>query len=206
MTTASRVVLLLAAGQSRRFGSDKRTARIDAHDTVLSASIRRYRTLDWPLYVVLGSAESGVQETTERALKAQGQLAPQWLHAPDAAKGMGHSLAAAIDALISRGASAVLVGLGDMPFVESTTIERCAAALTATRPALPDRIVRPRYRGQPGNPVGFAGAPLQALNASTGDVGARPVLQAHADVIQWVDVEDAGILRDIDRPTDLPKQ
>lgn len=206
MTTDSGIVLLLAAGQSRRFGSDKRTARLDAHDTVLSASIRRYRILDWPLYVVLGSAESGVQEATERALKAHGQSAPEWLNAPDAAKGMGHSLAAGIDALIGCGASAVLIGLGDMPFVESATIERCADTLTATQPALPDRIVRPRYRSQPGNPVGFAGAPLQALRASTGDVGARPVLQAHADVIQWVDVEDPGILRDIDRPEDLPEQ
>jgi len=42
-----------------------------------------------------------------------------------------------------------------------------------------------------------------ALAALTGDDGAKSVVAAHRDSLVRIDVDDAGVLRDVDRPADL---
>ena len=41
------------------------------------------------------------------------------------------------------------------------------------------------------------------LATLTGDDGAKSVVAAHADSLARIDVDDAGILRDVDTPADL---
>lgn len=199
-----RAILVLAAGRGRRFGSDKRRARLNNNETVLSASIGRYALLGWPVYIVLRNSEQALVAHTEQALRrANVATRPQWLRAPDADQGMGHSLAAGVTALADAGISQGLIGLGDMPYVLPATIQACANALEAQHGLHTDAIVRPRYLGQPGNPVGFAGTRLLELRKARDDTGARPMLQAHAASIHWLDVDDPGILSDIDAPDDI---
>lgn len=199
MATAQGAVLILAAGRGRRFGSDKRQAAVTRNTTLLSTSIACYQLLQWPVYVVLKPDELAIQTQTETALRsAAPSLQPIWLTATDADLGMGHSLAAGAAALRSAGVHQALVGLGDMPFLKAATITACAAALIEGHP-----IVRPRYRGQPGNPVGFGSARLIDLESAQGETGARPILRKYADSIHWLDVLDPGVIQDIDHPKDL---
>jgi molybdenum cofactor cytidylyltransferase len=53
--------------------------------------------------------------------------------------------------------------------------------------------------------VGFGAACLAALAGLTGDDGAKSVVAAHRDSLARIDVDDAGTLADVDRPTDLEK-
>jgi molybdenum cofactor cytidylyltransferase len=57
------------------------------------------------------------------------------------------------------------------------------------------------HRGVRGHPVGFALHHYDALAALDGDTGAR-ALFASAPV-QLLDVDDPGIVRDVDTPADL---
>ena len=41
------------------------------------------------------------------------------------------------------------------------------------------------------------------MAALDGDEGARSVIQAHRDDVLLIPVDDAGITRDVDRPSDL---
>lgn len=199
MANVQGAVLILAAGRGRRFGSDKRLATVTDNTTLLSASIACYQQLQWPVYVVLKTDEEAIQVRTDAALESIAPgIQPIWLTAADADLGMGHSLAAGVSALRGAGVAQALIGLGDMPFLKSETIAACATAL-----ANGNTIVRPRYRGQPGNPVGFGGPRLTDLESAQGDTGARPTLRKHAASIHWLDVSDPGILADIDRPEDL---
>jgi molybdenum cofactor cytidylyltransferase len=59
----------------------------------------------------------------------------------------------------------------------------------------------PRWRGERGHPVLFGRAHFAALEALNGDRGAASLLREHP--VHWVEVEDPGILQDIDRPADL---
>jgi molybdenum cofactor cytidylyltransferase len=114
--------------------------------------------------------------------------------APDAVRGMGASLAAGIEA--DTEGESWIVALADMPRIATDTIETVARELDAGKP-----LVAPFYRGQRGHPVGFGYAHRAALLALDGDAGARALLTSPA--LTRVDVDDPGILRDVDTPADL---
>ena len=52
--------------------------------------------------------------------------------------------------------------------------------------------------------LGFSAAFGDALRALHSDAGARELLQRHAAEITLIACDDAGILADIDTPSDLP--
>lgn len=112
----------------------------------------------------------------------------------DADDGMALSLGAALRA--SMPAPGWIVALGDMPFIQSSTVLALAAALHEGA-----TIAAPVFDGRRGNPVGFAAALLPELLALRGDEGARRLFQIHS--FTAVATTDAGILRDIDLTDDL---
>ena len=107
--------------------------------------------------------------------------------------GMGESIAAAVAA--SASADGWLVVLGDMPFIQSSSIERVIEVLEE------DGISVPVQVGEYGHPVAFGRALGPDLMALTGDRGGKPLF-ARARVRE-VQVEDAGVLWDVDLPKRL---
>lgn len=107
--------------------------------------------------------------------------------------GMGESIAAAVAA--SASADGWLVVLGDMPFIQSSSIERVIEVLEE------DGISVPVQAGEYGHPVAFGRALGSDLMALTGDRGGKPLF-ARARVRE-VQVEDAGVLWDVDLPKRL---
>ena len=107
--------------------------------------------------------------------------------------GMGESIAAAVAASASAGGW--LVVLGDMPFIQSSSIERVIEVLEE------DGISVPVQAGEYGHPVAFGRALGPDLMALTGDRGGKPLF-ARARVRE-VQVEDAGVLWDVDLPKRL---
>jgi molybdenum cofactor cytidylyltransferase len=59
----------------------------------------------------------------------------------------------------------------------------------------------PFYQGQRGHPVGFGAEHGEALRGLDGDTGARALLAANR--VARLDLDDPGILRDVDTPDDL---
>ncbi|MFM9426216.1 molybdenum cofactor cytidylyltransferase [Variovorax sp. GrIS 2.14] len=112
--------------------------------------------------------------------------------------GMGDSIAAAVRA--TSDAAGWLILPGDLPLVQSTTLRAVAAALSAAVHA-----AQPRFRGERGHPVGFAAACFARLSALEGNLGAAPVLRAlrAAGAVTDVEVEDIGIVTDVDTPDAL---
>jgi molybdenum cofactor cytidylyltransferase len=107
--------------------------------------------------------------------------------------GMGDSLAAAVAA--SGAAEGWLVVLGDMPFIQSSSIERVVDGLAV------DGISVPVQAGQYGHPVAFGRAFGSGLMALRGDRGARSLFAQAA--VQEVVVDDPGVLWDVDVPQAL---
>lgn len=114
----------------------------------------------------------------------------------DADRGMGYTLSRAVAATPSP--AGWVVALGDMPAIQPATVHAIVAALQGGAP-----LSAPRHDGRRGHPVGFAerfGARLRALD---GDQGAHAILRDHVDQLHYIDVDDAGVLLDIDRPAQL---
>ena len=119
--------------------------------------------------------------------------------AADAHKGMGHSLSAGIESVASD--SWVLVGLADMPWVMASTIRTIGYTLKSK----PTKIVRPYYRGQAGHPVGFGQRFLGDLKQLQGDSGAKSLIDANSDALVKIDINDPGVVGDVDFVADLSR-
>lgn len=179
-------VLVLAAGASSRFGSDKRQAETSNGKTVLQATLTNI-------------AQTGL--SCVLALKPEDELlnleqsGVTTLVAPRAAQGMGFTLADSLPG-IERW-DGVLVMLADMPWIEPQTILTVAKALRR------DNIIAPSFSGKRGHPVGFGRDFFSEFASLQGDEGAKAVVVAHIDKLELVEVEDKGVLQDIDVPEDL---
>ncbi len=182
--------LILAAGRGTRFGADKRLARLPDGRTLLEVALARHAGISQPLLIVL-------RPDDEAATTLARQHGAHILICENADQGMGHSLACGARALLAMpDLTGVLIDLADMPAVSATTLKRVQQALLDTGQA-----VAPRYQGRIGQPRGLPRACFEAVSQLHGDQGARHLLDWQQAV--HVEVDDAGILLDIDRPADL---
>lgn len=187
--------ILLAAGSSRRFGGVK-----------LVASWRGGVLLDGALDCALASPAGRVTIVTgansdaiERAAHLRHPLAEIGVvHADRHASGMGHSLAAGM-ASIQAGCQILLIFLADMPLVPHKVAHGLCAQVRQGAAA-----AAPFFQGRRGHPVAFAASEFDVLRALKGDQGAGAHLAALGDRVAALNVDDPGILIDVDLPADLP--
>jgi molybdenum cofactor cytidylyltransferase len=183
------VGILLAAGAGTRFGSDKLLHRLADSRPLAVAAAQRLRAA-CPLVLAVVRPN---HEALARQLAAAGC---QIVSCPQADHGMGHSLAAGVQA--AAAADGWLVALADMPFIAASSHQAVLAALyTGASLAAPD------YAGRRGHPVGFASEWFADLTALSGDQGAKAILEKHRQQVMLCPVDDPGVIRDIDRPADL---
>ncbi len=183
------VGILLAAGSASRFGADKLAAKLPDGTPVGVAALRNLAAAVDSVIAVVRAGDN----VTAKALATNGARVSV---CPWASDGMGASLAWGV-----RGAPVAagwVIALADMPWIDPRTIGRVVAAIRGGA-----TLVAPRINGSRGHPVGVGGRYFGELAALSGDEGARHLLAAHAESMQWVDVDDAGVLRDIDTPADL---
>jgi len=186
------VAVVLAAGASTRFGSPKLLADLDGRpvlqrvlDAIASAGVD-------DVVVVLGD---GLAET-ERAIAWRRQ---RRVVNPKPADGLSSSLRVGLGAAAEDPAvEAAVVLLGDQPAVRPEAIQAVIRAASETY--LP--FVRARYArdGAP-NPVLIRRVAWPEAAALDGDRGLGPLLAAHPDRVQAVDVDGAN--PDVDTPADL---
>lgn len=189
--------ILLAAGRGRRFDPQGRRNKLlqtlPGGDLVVVASARRLLSVCARVVAVVPPDGGGVAATL-RALGCDVTVCP------DADAGMGLSLAHAVRYSLQGDAASHgwLVALGDMPFVEPSTLQALADAIAAGA-----GIAAPLFDGRRGNPVAFGAIHRDALLILDGDQGARRLLTTCP--VTPIEVLDPGILRDIDSPDDLPR-
>jgi len=188
------VGILLAAGFSTRFGTNKLLAPLPAGAPeggapVAVASARH-------LAEALPESVAVVRPRAQKVSQLLREAGCRTVICRNAAQGMGTSLAAGVRA--AGEADGWVVALADMPFIRPETIRRIARALEEGA-----AIAAPACGGERGHPVGFARRFRDDLLALRGDEGARQVLNAYPDWITLYETDDHGVLRDVDVPGDL---
>jgi CTP:molybdopterin cytidylyltransferase MocA len=99
---------------------------------------------------------------------------------------------------VAPASTGVLVCPCDHPLVSSGTI----ATLVSTHAMHPDCIVIPVYKGKRGHPTLFPRAVIEDLfRAAT----LRDVIMARAGIVRLVDVDDDGVVLDLDTPEDYER-
>lgn len=182
--------LILAAGQSRRFGGGKLRALWNGRPLIL-----------WALEAALAAP------VTEVILVWGGDplilplLPPdprlKTIHCEDHLQGMGASLAAGLAAIDPNSAGAYIF-LGDMPRVPILLMATMAEALSGQVQA-----IAPQFDKKRGHPVLLSAALFPKLLTLKGDQGAGGVLKDLGEGLILVPAPDDGCLFDVDRPDDL---
>lgn len=187
--------ILLAAGASVRFGGEKLLATLPSSSPAHAGAplaLASYRNLAAELPRVVVVVRPGSHALASLLAQANAEV----VECARAEEGMGASLACGVGE--TREATGWVVALADMPWIAADSIRRVLAALRGGAP-----IVAPRHGGRRGHPVGFGAKHRDALLALRGDRGARDVIAAHAGDLVEIDVDDPGVLRDVDVRGDL---
>jgi CTP:molybdopterin cytidylyltransferase MocA len=179
--------VLLAAGRGSRLGQPKALVELGGSRLVDRGIGLLQAGGAGPLVVVTGAAP----------LTLPGVI---MVHNPDWPSGMGSSLAVGLRA-VPDGCAAAVVALVDQPLIGAAAVRRLIAAHAAGA-----TVAVAAYHGQPRNPVLLARAHWpEVISLAAGDVGARPFLRAHPDVVTLVECADTGQPDDLDTPADLAR-
>ncbi len=187
--------ILLAAGYSKRFGSNKLLQALPAGSPQAGTPIALAAAR--PFLEVLPESIAVVRPRAQKLARILRDAGCNTVLCKNAGEGMGTSLAAGVRA--APDADGWVVALADMPFVRPETIRAVAKTLQEGA-----SIAAPSFQGKRGHPVGFARRFYEELSSLRGDDGAREFLKQHPEWVTLLEVDDAGVLRDIDRPSDLP--
>ncbi len=187
--TDGMVGILLAGGSSKRFGADKLLHRLPDGTPIAVASATRLLAVCPHSLSVLRSGQCELRRMLI-------DLGVDVRVDPESERGLGSRLAYAVRA--TPAAAGWLVALADMPFLKTSSVQAVATALGNGA-----EIAAPVQLGRRGHPVGFSRRWFAELSSLQGDIGARQILDQHARSITLIDVDDPGVLLDIDTPDDL---
>ena len=182
--------VVLAAGESRRFGEQKLVAPFMGKAIVRHAVERALASGVGETVVVTGADAAGVHD-------ALAGLAVRFVDNPQYKQGMSTSLAAGITALASN-VEAAIIALGDQPLVPAAAYAGVLAEFAKDRPP----IIAASYNGVRGHPVLFAAATFAELIAGRGDRGARAVIGKDPRRVRYVELA-LPVPADVDDPAAL---
>ncbi len=175
--------LILAAGESRRMGSPKALLEFRG-ETFLDRLIGLFTPHCSPVIVVLGAHAPAIRSGTRLAAQAR------MVENRNYTDGQFSSMQCGLRAL-PEGTGRVLFTLVDHPAVSPGTLQ---ALLGAT----PAALAVPRYDGRRGHPILFAGALVPEFLELPVTATAKDVVTRHAAAIAYIDVDDPGVLADVD--------
>jgi molybdenum cofactor cytidylyltransferase len=186
-------LILLAAGQSQRFGGIKQLTDIYGQPMICHCLSHYRQGEQWLEGITNGQVVLGANaELITQVLpdEVNQYVVSSWL------KGMGHTLAQSI-LNIANDSSHVLIGLADQIALTQPMISRLLDAAKKH----PTHIIAAMYRGGHGAPVIFPKKYFSELSQLTGDKGAKSLLLQHSQRIISIPIPEAEF--DIDTPQDL---
>lgn len=188
--------IVLAAGRSVRMGKAKQLLRVNGR-TMLEQTLAGVRESAVDVIVlVLGYA----------AVEIQRETLPGLLHGVTCVvnkgyeKGISSSLRAGL-ASLGPWVDAALVVLADQPFVKPETVDAMIHAYKGSNA----KVVIPHHKGKNGNPVLLDREVFSEAIKLEGDTGFRAIFGSHAAQLLALDVDDEGVLLDIDSREDYER-
>jgi molybdenum cofactor cytidylyltransferase len=182
-------IAVLAAGESKRFGSQKLLASWRGRPLVTYSLRAAQRACPGRVLLVSGHEAEAIEAVSAADTDTI-------VRNPDFAGGIGTSIAAAARAC-PRDAAALLIALGDQPLVSADHLRTVIAAWDRSAHS----IVATAYAGTFGPPVLFGREYFSALASLNGEQGAKSVLFEFRERVVTVECAPAAV--DIDTQGDL---
>ncbi|WP_028886414.1 NTP transferase domain-containing protein [Teredinibacter turnerae] len=186
-------VLVLAAGRSSRFGSQKLLHPLTPSSSVLGETLSQLAILGTSVGVLCSPDNPGVIDLAKI-------FGCESLVFPEVSPGLGDSIAFGVSKTSPQ--QGWLVCLADMPWIKAATYAKIVARARGSAEQN-SAIVAPQFQGQRGHPVFFGVNYRNSLERLTGDTGAKSILANHSAAVDFYELDDPGILRDVDVPSDI---
>lgn len=169
--------IILCGGLSSRMGKNKLDQKING-STIISKVIGNVEQSQLSDIIIVYGKYDVMTELPKR-------------YNPRFEEGMSTSI---IEGMKGFDGDGVMILLGDMPFVGHSIIDKLLNSFEASGKS----IIVPTFNKQKGNPVIIGKKYFSELIQNTGDKGARDIIKGHPEEVEWVEVEDKGVLVDID--------
>ncbi|MCX8184522.1 MAG: nucleotidyltransferase family protein [Sulfolobales archaeon] len=192
--------VLLAAGESRRFGVNKMLYRVldseFGEDFMVRITARKFlnSSVFDEIVVVVGYEY-------ERIVEVLADLEVKFIYNPNFTLGMSTSVIAGVRRLLKY-SKLVAIHPSDVPFIKTETLRHIVTSVSSLCGS--DCIVIPRYRGKGGHPLVLLGNLIrEALKISEDERGLKGLISRCGEFVRYLDVDDLGVLFDVDTPEDL---
>ncbi len=182
--------IILAAGESSRMGTPKALLTYGG-ETFLDRLIGVLAAWCSPVIVILGRQPERIRS----GLKRGGQAA--FIVNPEPERGQLSSLQCGLGAAPAEARGVIFTPV-DYPAVLASTVASVARRFAERRPE--ELLVIPRHQGRRGHPVCVARELIPELLALPAGAQARDVIHRHIAAAACVDVDDPGVLEDVDDP------
>ena len=190
--------VILAAGRSQRMGRSKALLGAPGGQTFVGRLVETLTKggIDAPF--VVGRADDEQLRTVVEALNP----GARWIENLEADRGgQLSSVLAGLRRADRPGVRALMVVPVDAPMIAVETVTKLAEVFSSTGAA----IVRARYHGHNGHPVVFSRAVFDELRRADPSMGAKAIVRAHENTLVNVEVDDPGVIGDIDTPEEYER-
>ena len=161
-------------------------------ETFLDTLIGLFAARCQPVIVVLGAQSDLIREHTLRPAS--------FVINADYQRGQTSSMQCGLRAL-PPGAESVLFTLVDHPAVTGDTLDALLRGRSCGSACATSCLVRvPRYQGRRGHPIWFSRELIAEFLGLPDNGAAREIVRGHSAQTEFLDVDDPGILADIDDP------
>ena len=191
------VGIVPAAGKGERFGGDKLLAGLKG-EPLLNHTLRSLLEGGVTRVIVVLPPKDGARDPGAMLRQAVPLLSDRRIALavnPNPARGMLSSIQAGISGAVG---DMFVVLPGDMPYVQPETVTAVIDAAQET-----GLIVSPRFDGKRGHPIAIPGRLRAAIVKAPVSWTLQEVLLPEAHNRIEIDVEDSGVLRDVDTPSAL---
>ena len=185
--------IILAAGKSTRMGFPKLMLTIKGKGLLQHVIDNVLKSKVDDVIVVLGAEAEKLRKEIDPS-KARIIVNPSFN------EGQSTSLKAGLRS-ISPESQAVIILLGDQPFINDATVD----ALMDKYLESGSPVVAPVYNGKRGNPVLFDRSLIPELINASGDKGGRTIVEKYTDRMATVEIDSSSIGIDIDTWDDYQK-
>ena len=179
--------VVMAAGSSKRMGTDKLHLPLDGKPIFMHI-LSRVGEIPFGERLVVTNQEQIAHYARQCGFTV--------VASPDAALGMGHSVAAGAQA-VREDADGILFLNADQPFISQELIDKLCILFEKK-----NQIIVPCVAGKPSSPCIFPMRFCQELCALTGDKGGRQVYQKHLEETYFTEQQSTKDFTDLDCPAD----
>jgi len=184
--------IILAAGESSRFGAPKQLLNWNGKPFVRHVAETALRAGLWPVIIVTGSHSSEVEPALD-------DLPVTIVHNKIWQSGQASSIVKGVLSLPKKVGSTIFL-LADQPHIPVEIIRALVEFHTQNLPAILAPLVHGEKRA---NPVLFDRSAFPDLLALTGDTGGRAIFDRHH--VEYLPWHDDGLLFDVDTPQDYKR-